>query len=262
MLYSRVLILNTLILSIAIAVITSGPAAAQVKSAAFRPDTPAQAGANKLTPMQRGDLYMARKMYREAIDAYHEASQTDPVVWDKVGIAYHQLGDLAAAKKNYEHAVKLDSKYADAINNVGTILYSQKRYGAAISRYKKALSIAPETASIWSNLGTAYYARGKYAEMSQAYAKAIQIDPAVFEAHSSVGTAMQDRAVADKARYHFEMARIYAQAGNTELALQYLRKCFEEGFKDKEKLNKAPEFATLRDTQAFKDILTLEPRVL
>jgi tetratricopeptide (TPR) repeat protein len=172
------------------------------------------------------------------------------------------MGDLNAARKNYEHAIKLNPKYADAINNVGTIFYSQKKYRTAISRYNKAISISPDTATIWSNLGTAYYARGRFAEMAKAYAKALELDPAVFESHSTAGTAMQDRAVADKARYHFEMARIYAQAGKNDMALQYLRRSLEEGFKDREKLNKMPEFATLRDTREYKDLLTLEPRVL
>jgi tetratricopeptide (TPR) repeat protein len=117
-------------------------------------------------------------------------------------------------------------------------------------------------ATIWSNLGTAYYARGKYQEMSKAYAKALELDPKVFESHNTAGTTMQDRAVADKARYHFEMARIYAQAGKNEMALQYLRKSLEEGFKDKDKLSKMPEFAGLRNTAEYKDLLTLEPRVL
>jgi tetratricopeptide (TPR) repeat protein len=215
-----------------------------------------------LTPEQRGDLYMARKMYREAIDTYRAAAQNSALLWDKIGIAYHQLGDLNDARKSYEHAIKLDKKYADAINNVGTIFYAQKKYRSAISRYQRALQYAPDSASIWSNLGTAYYARGKFEEMTQAYSKALQLDPEVFEKHGSVGTRMQDRGVADKARYHYEMARMYALSGKNELALQYLRKAFEEGFKEKEKLQQAKEFATLRETQEFKELMTLEPRVL
>ena len=246
--------------------ITSIPALqmdAQVENAGFRPDTPPPAApARKLSPEEMGDLYMARKMFREAVEAYREGPQNSAIIWDKIGIAYHQLGDLNAARKNYERAVKLDPKYADAINNVGTIFYSQKRYRSAISRYNKALQLSPEAASVWSNLGTAYYARHQYALMSKAYARALEIDPLVFEAHNAVGTMMLDRAVSDRARYHFEMARIYAQAGKSVLALQYLRKSLEEGFADKEKLNKAPEFAALRDTKEYKELMDLEPRVL
>jgi tetratricopeptide (TPR) repeat protein len=219
-----------------------------------------------LTPQQHGDLYMARKMYREAIDAYRDGikpgDKSAAVLWDKIGIAYHQLGNLDSARKSYERAIKLDKKYADAINNVGTVYYAEKKYRSAISRYTRALEYAPESASIWSNLGTAYYARGKYDLMTQAYTKALQLDPDVFEKHGSVGTQMQDRGVADKARYHFELAKMYAVSGKNDLALQYLRKALEEGFKEKDKLEQLKEFAALRETQEFKDLMAQDPRVL
>jgi tetratricopeptide (TPR) repeat protein len=224
-----------------------------------------------LTPQEHGDLYMARKMYREAIDEYRTGIQPkqtagnkkiNAILWDKIGIAYHQLCNMESARKAYEQAIKIDKKYADAINNVGTVYYAQKKYRTAISRYNRALQYAPESASIWSNLGTAYYARGKYDLMTQAYRKALELDPEVFEKHGSVGTQMQDRGVADKARYHFELAKMYAESGKNELALQYLRKALEEGFKEKDKLQQMKEFTALKETQEFKDLMTLEPRVL
>jgi tetratricopeptide (TPR) repeat protein len=214
----------------------------------------------KLNAEERGDLYMVRKMYRDAIDSYRTAGRS-PILWNKIGIAYHQLGELEAARKSYERAIKLDKKYADAVNNAGTIFYAEKKYRTAISRYEKAIALSPDTASYWSNLGTAYYARGKFDEMSKAYARAIQLDPNVFETHGSVGTRMLDRSVADRARYHYELARMYAAAGKNDLALQYLRKALEEGFKEKEKLQ-SKEFTALRETQEFKDLMKLEPRVL
>jgi tetratricopeptide (TPR) repeat protein len=226
------------------------------------------APAPRLSPEDMGDVYMARKMYREAIDSYKDGetqaktSERKAILADKVGIAWHQLGEPGAALKAYQRAVKFDSKYADAINNVGTIYYSQKRYGRAISQYRRALALTPDAAAIWSNLGTAYYARRRFAEMADAYAKAISLDPTVFEARNGPGTQMQDRGVEDKARYHFEMAKIYAKSGKNDLALQYLRKSMEEGFKDKDKIEKEPEFAVLRETPEYKELMTLEPRVL
>lgn len=215
-----------------------------------------------LSPEQLGDLDMARKMYRDAIDAYRHGPPNSPIIWNKIGIAYHQLGDLGAARRNYEKAISLDKKYADAINNDGTIFYAQKKYRTAIARYRKALQLKPETASFWSNLGTAYYSRGRFNEMTEAYQKALSIDPLVFEHRGLVGTELQDRTVADRARYHYEMARIYAKYGNNELALQYLRRSLEEGLKDKAKMTQAPEFAKLRETAEFQAIIALEPRVL
>jgi hypothetical protein len=58
------------------------------------------------------------------------------------------------------------------------------------------------------------------------------------------------------------MATLYATEGRNELALQYLRKALEEGFKERKKLNEEPAFAALRELPEFKELLTLEPRVL
>jgi tetratricopeptide (TPR) repeat protein len=226
--------------------------------------TPAQpsAAAPSLTPEQRGDVYMARKMYREAIATYKTGPQNSAVLQNKIGIAWHNLGDLNLARSSYDRAAKLDRKYADAINNAGTVLYAQKKYSSAVSRYKRALAIAPEKPAFWSNLGTAYFALNKYPEMNAAYAKAMALDPEIFEHRGSIGTQVQDLTVADRARYHFELARLYAKIGKDELALQYLRHCFEEGFRDKEKIRKAPEFSGMLENPQFIEVMALEPRVL
>lgn len=220
-----------------------------------------------LTPQEYGDIFIARKMFREAIEKYKEAAEKAPakdrsILEDKIGIAWHQLGDLNLAMKAYQRSAKLDPTYSDAINNMGTVYYAEKRYGRAVSRYRRALELTPDSAAVWSNLGTALYEQKKFPEMAEAYAKALELDPTVFDARNGPGTQMQDRAVQDKARYHFELAKVYAKTGKNEIALQYLRKALEEGFRDKEKLVKEPEFAALKETDEFKDLLTLEPRVL
>src|SRR5579862_487509 len=48
----------------------------------------------ELTPEARGDVFMARKMYREAIDSYRQGPADSAITWNKIGIAYHQLLDL------------------------------------------------------------------------------------------------------------------------------------------------------------------------
>jgi tetratricopeptide (TPR) repeat protein len=215
-----------------------------------------------LTPEQRGDLYMARKMYREAIDSYRASAGNSAVMWDKIGIGYHQLGNLPAAQKAYEHAIKIDKKYADAINNVGTVFYAEKKYRSAISRYNRALQFAPDSASIWSNLGTAWYARGKYDLMNQAYTKALQLDPEVFERRASFGVMLQEHSVADRAKFHYYLAKTYAKEGMADRALLCIRKSIEEGFADRRKYLEEPEFAGLRNNREFMEIMESEPKVL
>jgi tetratricopeptide (TPR) repeat protein len=215
-----------------------------------------------LSPEMRGDIFMARKMYREAIDAFGEGSSKDPVLKNKTGIAYHQLLQLDYARKYYDQAVRLKSDYAEAINNLGTVYYAKKSFRRAISYYRRALRLSPESASIYSNLGTALFARKQYPEATEAFQTALRLDPDVFEHHSSYGVLLQERSVEERAKFHYYVAKMYAKGGRNELALQYLRKALEEGFKERKKLTEDPEFAALRELPEFKQLLTLEPRVL
>src|SRR2546428_710055 len=153
---------------------------------------------SSLTAEQRADILMARKMYRESVEVYKEGPLDSAIIWNKIGIAYHQMMQIDEAKKNYEKAVKLNPKYSEAINNLGTIYYSKRSFRKAISQYNKALKITPNSASIYSNLGTAQFARKKYKEASESYQKALALDPEVFEHRSSYGTLLLERTVAEK----------------------------------------------------------------
>jgi tetratricopeptide (TPR) repeat protein len=223
---------------------------------------PRQEPKPKLTNEMRGDILMARKQYREAIDVYAEEKQLTPVLLNKMGIAYHQMLELDLARKYYERAIKLDPKYSEAVNNLGTIHYAKKSYRRAIGQYKKALKLSPSSASIYSNLGTAWFARKKYKQAAEAYETALSLDPEVFERRSSHGVLLQERSVQERAKFHFYMAKTYAKAGAVERALSYIRKALEEGFKEKDKFQKDPEFALLQELPEFQHLMTLEPRVL
>ena len=215
-----------------------------------------------LSAEERGDIMMARKMYREAIEAFESDSQKSAVLYNKIGIAYHQLQQLENAKRSYERALKMKRDYAEAMNNIGTVYYARKSYRRAISYYQKALRITPESASIYSNLGTALFARKKYEDATEAYQKALALDPDVFERRSNYGTMLEDRNVEERAKFHYYLAKMYAKSGRNEMAMQYVRKALEEGFKDKKKFQEEPEFQALRMLPEFQDLMTAEPRVL
>jgi Tfp pilus assembly protein PilF len=230
-----------------------------IGAAAFAQDKPV------LSIETRGDIYMARKMYREAIDTFREGSPKDPVLLNKIGIAYHQMMQLDNARKSYERALKVKPDYVEVMNNLGTIYYSRKSFRRAISWYNKALKKSgedPKSASIYMNLGTAYFARKQYDKATQAYQTAMKIDPDVFERHGNVGVILEERSVEEKAKYHFYLAKLYAKDGRNDLALQYLRKSLEEGFKEKKKIEEEADFAAIRELPEFKEILAREQRVL
>jgi len=215
-----------------------------------------------LTPELRGDIMMARKMYREAIDFYKPGAEKSAILANKTGIAYHQLQDLDNAEKYYRRAIKLNSKYPEAINNLGTVYYAKKSYRRAVNQYRNALRITPNSASVLSNLGTAYFARKQYDDAMKTYAQAVAIDPEVFDQHSSQGVLVQERTVEERASYYYILAKTCAKAGQTDRTLQYIRKALENGFKDRDKFKAEPEFSALQDNMEFQQILAAEYKVL
>ncbi len=238
------------------------PSQLQTASASPMPSPPAaDAPRPNVNIEMRGDILMARKMYREAVEKYEEMPETAGRD-NKIGIAYHQMLQFSLAKRFYERALKLQPRYGEAINNIGTVYYGQKSYGRAIKQYKRALRYSPDAASIFSNLGTAYFARHRYKDAFAAYQRAMELDPDVFEHRNAFGVLLQERSVDDLAKFHFYMAKVYAKSGMNDRALLYIRKALEEGFKDRQRLVADPEFSGLQNLPEFQQLLALQPRVL
>jgi tetratricopeptide (TPR) repeat protein len=201
----------------------------------------------------RGDIFMARKQYREAIETYEQGPSKDPVLRNKIGIAYHQMLDLNNARKYYDEALKIKPDYFEAMNNLGTVYYARKSYRRAISQ---------RSASVYMNRGTAWFSRKQYQKAMEDYQVAVRIEPDIFEHHGTFGQILEERTVEERAKYHFFLAKLYAKQGRNELAIQNLRKALEEGYKEKKKLDEEPDFAGLKDLPDFQKLLAREPRVL
>jgi tetratricopeptide (TPR) repeat protein len=169
---------------------------------------------------------------------------------------------LNLAERYYRLALRADQKYSEAVNNLGTVYYAKKSYRRAISQYKKALRMNPEAASVWSNLAMGYFSRNDEVHAQEAFQMALKLDPNVFETRSTQGVLLQERSVAERGKFHYYLAHTYAQAGRNDLALQYIRKALEEGYKERKKIAEDPAFAAMRELPEFKELMASEPRVL
>ena len=210
---------------------------------------------------QRGDLYMVRKYYAEAVRVYGRLTQMEPrspLFQNKLGIAYHQMQDLDSAKRSYRRAIQLNPQYAQAINNLASIEYAQKRFRNAILTYLRALQLTPGDAVIYSNLGTAYFAREEFEYATQSFRYALSLDPEVFRRSGRVGTIVQQRDEGNPAVFNFYMAKTYAGTGNVEETLQYLLKAWEAGYPDLRKtVLEEEEFRFLAVDPRFEQLLAL-----
>jgi tetratricopeptide (TPR) repeat protein len=207
---------------------------------------------------QRADLYMVRKYFPEAIEIYKRLTELQPknaVFQNKMGIAYHQLGNFSAAKTAYRKAVQLNPQYAEAMNNLGAVEYAEKNYRAAILTYLKALALQPGDAVMYSNLGTAYFSYERYEYAMTSYRYAISLDPKIFERSGRAGTIVHQRDPKNTAAFDFYMAKTYASLSNVEETLRYLNKAWEEGFPDFRKSLNDKDFAFLISEPGFIELL-------
>jgi tetratricopeptide (TPR) repeat protein len=224
--------------------------------------TPAQGAPapQRLTAEDVADIQMARKEYQEAAVSYRKLVEVNPknaVYWNKLGIALHQQEDLVDALKSYQRSAKADPSYADAQNNIGTIWYQRKKFSKAIRAYQRAIKLRNDMAVLYSNLGYAYFGDKKYEESIVAFRQALAIDPQCFEHNSSRGgSLLQDRSVSDRGRFYFLLAKSFAQAGNFDRSLVYLRKAKEEGYGAMNDVKTDPAFSAMLQMPETQEILT------
>lgn len=228
----------------------------QFARAAALPQNASARTLQTMSPEDRGDLFMARQEYLAAIEAYRQAPM-DAVTLNKMGIAYHHLFALDEARKDYEKALLIRPNYPEAINNLGAADFAQGNYKQAIRLYRRAFKLMPHSAVIAANLGTAYFAHSKYKSGLEAYQTAFALDPNVFDADSpQVITGPSNGR--DRARQDYCIAELFAEAGNKDRALEYLRKALNDGFGDRNRLMQDTGFAQLRKTPEFAQLMAEE----
>jgi tetratricopeptide (TPR) repeat protein len=207
-----------------------------------------------LTPEAQGDLLMARGSYAAALQAYQHGSLQSAVIWNKMGIAYHHLFALEQARKDYQMALTLNPRYAEALNNLAAVYHGEHNYRQAERIYKKALKYAPNSAVTYQNLGTAYLSDQKYKQGAEAYQKAIKLDPSVFD--TSRAQLIDDGSSrGQRASVNYYLAKTFAAAGNNQQALVCLRRALDAGFKDRRHLLEDKEFEQLRGMPEFQELI-------
>jgi len=220
------------------------------------------AGATAADLEERGDTLRAEKSYLDALDYYRAALAKKPnnaQLYNKIGINELQMARFNEARKDFERAIKIDGKFADAHNNLGVIYYLQKKYGTAIKRYEEAIKLREDSASFYSNLGAAYFSKKDYVKASLAYNQALQLDPEIFERTSHSGVLAQMSSPEDRAHFYYVLAKLYAKSGIADRSLQYLRRAMEEGYKGIDDVYKDSEFAGLRKDPRFTELMAARP---
>lgn len=108
------------------------------------------------------------------------------------------------AEAAYRRAIELDPSLANALTNLGNLMYRRGRLEDAENFYVRALQVDPEQPEAFYNLGFLLYDRGDAAAAVLNFRRAVRSDPSFADAHFNLAMALSDLGSHDEARRHWE----------------------------------------------------------
>ena len=125
------------------------------------------------------------------------------------GIALKDQGKLEEAVKAYSKALSIKPDYAAAYNNMGIVLKDQGKLEEALEAYNKAVAIKPDFANAYNNIGIVLNEQGKLEEALEAFNKALSLKPDYADAHYNMGTILKDQGDLEEALEAFNKALLF-----------------------------------------------------
>src|SRR6202012_2634024 len=120
--------------------------------------------------------------------------------------------------------------------------------------YNRSLRLNPKSAAVYSNLGTTYFAERKVSQGIAAYRTAFALNPRIFE-ESSPQLVTEKLPVHARAEQDFCLAKLFAEAGHYDRAIDFLRRALNEGFDDRKEILQDETLASLRAQPAFAQLM-------
>jgi tetratricopeptide (TPR) repeat protein len=99
-------------------------------------------------------------------------------------------GDYSSALASYAEVLKGNPQHAEALNNVGSVLFKLSRYIEAEQHYRGAITIRPAYPEALMNLGNVLRRRGYFSEAADSFRRAVKLRPNYWDAHCDLGSAL------------------------------------------------------------------------
>jgi tetratricopeptide (TPR) repeat protein len=195
----------------------------------------------------QADILRARRFPEDARDYYKYAMARggkQSVLLNKLGMTELEMKNVDLAKAYFQRSVRLNRKDPEAWNNLGAVEYMDGNETGSIGDYKRAIKLGKGVAVFHANLGTTYFAEKEYKAARREIASAMKLDPQVFEHQTTTGgLSAHVLSSSDRARFAFEMAKLYAQRGAETQMLHSLAMASEAGMDLQREMRKDPVLA-------------------
>ncbi|MDG1983557.1 MAG: tetratricopeptide repeat protein [Planctomycetota bacterium] len=122
--------------------------------------------------------------------AHLPAHEEDPRVWNDLGNAARESGDLLAARAAFEHAIELDPDYSRPRTNLGTLALSEGDLLEAELQLRAAVAAGPNNPVARANLGNVLLRAGAHEEAAAEYRRAVGLAPGRGAFHRGLGRSL------------------------------------------------------------------------
>ena len=132
----------------------------------------------------QAEALVRQGQWNQGIDLLQQLLKSDPAnlkALNLLGIALTGKGDLVAADREFQHAVRAEPHFAPALKNLAINEFTQKNVAAAEKHFFQALAVTPNDPVIHAYLGHIDYSKHQYQKAAAHLEKSGNLlhDPAV-----------------------------------------------------------------------------------
>jgi len=131
--------------------------------------------------VQASYWYDSESLWRRTL----QETSGDPIPHINLGGALLQKGLVDEAISQYQKALEINPRFAEARFDLGDAFLQKGMVDAAISQYRKAVEIKPDYAQAQYSLGCALFQKGEVEEAIARYEKATEIKPGYAQAYTN-----------------------------------------------------------------------------
>ncbi|HEY4382736.1 MAG TPA: tetratricopeptide repeat protein [Acidobacteriaceae bacterium] len=216
------------------------------------PHLPDPTTASAKTLEEQADILRARRFPEDAMDYYRYAMNrggSQAKLLNKLGLAELELKNIQLARVYFQRVVKMDKQNAEGWNNLGAVEFVDGKKSTAVSDYKRAIKLNKREAVFHANLANAYFETRDFRGARREIAAALELNPRIFEDQGTGGIAAHVLSSEDRARFSFEMAKMYARSDMIEPMLHSLSVAAEAGMDIRQEMEHDPVLAKFQMDQ-------------
>jgi tetratricopeptide (TPR) repeat protein len=130
------------------------------------------------------DVTLYTKTLAASPDSYH--------IHNNLGTVYWKQGNVEAAEREWQEALRLTPRNAIVLNNLGLLRSGQERYAEAVEYFQRAMRLKPLYTDPHLNLGVAYTEMGQLEKAELQLRAAVALSPLRVDARNKLGKLYSD----------------------------------------------------------------------